>query len=177
MIRRLVLLSLLFVPVIAWAHTPLLVVEDNEDGTIFVEAGFSNGASAAGTNIILKSKAGGEVLWEGTVPEEGCLDVEMPSEPYTVTLDAGPGHVVTKDGPEPAGGFGGEASSSSDTAEVVPSPAAEPAGDAVAWTPATTMGAVPPSPPTGLEILRVVLMALQVLVLGYIAILIKRSKQ
>lgn len=180
MLRRLVLVGLLLIPVALWAHTPLLVVEDNEDGTIFIEAGFSNGASAAGTAIILRSKATDEVLWEGKMVEEGAMDIPMPSEPYTVTLNAGPGHVVTKDGPEPAGGFGGAAPAAEPEASPAPAPAAQTAAadsSQTVWTPAATMGAVPPSPASPIEIVRVVLAALQILVLGYLVIVIKRSKQ
>jgi hypothetical protein len=179
--RRFILMALIIVPVALWAHTPLLVVEDNEDGTIYIEAGFSNGASAAGTDIIIRSKATEEILWQGKMGEDG-MDVEMPGEPYTVTLDAGPGHIVTKEGPEPAGGFGAasdDATGSEAAATTAPQKSGtEPAapGAAIAWTPAATMGAIPPSPPTLIEILMVIIGALHVLVLGYIAILIKRSK-
>lgn len=35
------------------AHTPMLYVEDYGDGTVFLEGGFSDGSSAAGTEILL----------------------------------------------------------------------------------------------------------------------------
>jgi hypothetical protein len=35
------------------AHTPMLYVEDYGDGTIFLEGGFSDGSSTAGTEILL----------------------------------------------------------------------------------------------------------------------------
>lgn len=89
-----------------FAHTPLLTVEDNGDGTIFVQGGFSNGSSAGGVKLYLTSVATGEKLWEGVFPEIGELDLDIPGEAYTVTFDAGPGHVVVKDGPPPPGGFG-----------------------------------------------------------------------
>ena len=120
---------------VLYAHTPLLTVEDNGDGTIFVQGGFSNGASA-----------GGETNWD------------IPSVPYTVTFDAGPGHIVVKDGPPPPGGFGaakadkaakndaaetdssGSAavSSGKGTSSAAPSSAA-----AVDWTPADTASVMP----------------------------------
>lgn len=87
-------------PSVVLAHKPLLTVEDNGDGTIYVETGFSDGSSGAGHKIILKSKDSGDVLSEQTVPEEGYIEeISMPNVPYTVTFDAGPGHVVVKDGP------------------------------------------------------------------------------
>ncbi len=82
----------------ALAHKPLLSVDDNEDGTIYIEVGFSDGSSGAGHDIILKDKSG-EVLNELKVPDESSVDVGMPAVPYTVTFSAGEGHVVTIDGP------------------------------------------------------------------------------
>lgn len=100
------------------AHTPLLTVEDNEDGTIYIEGGFSDGSMAAGVKIILvekkqykgdvkKLKKEGKklynkklVLWEGKLDEDGCLEeIKKPKMPYLVIFDAGPGHTVEKKGP------------------------------------------------------------------------------
>ena len=100
------------------AHTPLLTVEDNEDGTIYIEGGFSDGSTAAGVKILLieKEKYKGDVkklkkegkklynkklvLWEGKLTEDGCLEeVKKPKVLYLVILDAGPGHAVEKKGP------------------------------------------------------------------------------
>ena len=89
-----------------FAHTPLLTIEDNGDGTLFIQGGFSNGASAGGVKLYLTSVVTNEKLWEGVFPDIGELEVAIPAEPYTVTFDAGPGHVVVKDGPPPPGGFG-----------------------------------------------------------------------
>ncbi len=85
----------------ARAHKPLLAVEDNGDGTIHVEAGFSDGSSAAGHKIVMKESDGGKVLSEHRVGKDGTLEIKKPTVRYTVTLDAGPGHVVTVDGPPP----------------------------------------------------------------------------
>jgi len=91
---------------VLYAHTPLLTVEDNGDGTIFVQGGFSNGASAGGVKLYLKDAATGEKLYDGVFPDIGETNLDIPSVPYTVTFDAGPGHIVVKDGPPPPGGFG-----------------------------------------------------------------------
>ncbi|MGP1593667.1 MAG: hypothetical protein ACTTH8_00215 [Treponema sp.] len=115
--RWLAVCGMLLCAVLAFAHTPLLTVEDNGDGTIFVQGGFSNGSSAGGVKLYLTSVASGEKLWEGVFPEIGELDVEIPNEPYTVTFDAGPGHVVVKEGPPPPGGFGAAASANAAPAE------------------------------------------------------------
>lgn len=94
------LVVVLCVPSVVLAHKPLLTVEDNGDGTIYVETGFSDGSSGAGHKIILKDKETGDVLSELTIPEEGYMEeIPIPTVPYTVTFDAGPGHVVEKDGP------------------------------------------------------------------------------
>lgn len=85
----------------AQAHKPLLAVEDNQDGTIYVEAGFSDGSSAAGHKIVFKDEKSGKVLSEHRVGEDGTLELKKPTVPYTVTLDAGEGHVVTVNGPPP----------------------------------------------------------------------------
>lgn len=170
--KKIILMILIAAPVALWAHTPLLVVEDNGDGTIYIEAGFSNGASAAGTDIIIKLKSTDEVFWEGVMGED-YVETEMPSEPYTVTLDAGPGHVVTKDGPVPDGGFGA-AVPAAPAVEKEESAVPAVSGDA-SWTPAMTMGAVPPSPPSMIEIVLVILGIIQLGILVYIATQVKRA--
>jgi hypothetical protein len=89
-------------PGLSWAHKPLLGVSDNNDGTMSIEAGFSDGSSAAGHKIILKNQQTGEILLEQKVGEDGTLDLKKPTVNFTVTLDAGEGHTVTKEGPAPA---------------------------------------------------------------------------
>jgi hypothetical protein len=81
-----------------------LLIEDNEDGTILVMAGFSNGNMAAGKQIQLKSRATAEVLWEGTLDQNGELTCPKQTEPYTVFFDGGPGHSIEKAGPLPQEG-------------------------------------------------------------------------
>jgi len=115
--RRLVILSIVLVvgillTISASAHTPLLSVEDNEDGTIYLEGGFSDGSSAAGVTILLvedkpyESDPKGKdlykeklVLLRTKMDEYSELTLDKPNIPYLVILDAGPGHVVEKEGP------------------------------------------------------------------------------
>jgi hypothetical protein len=181
--KRLILLAMVLLPAALWAHTPLLVVEDNGDGTIYIEGGFSNGASAAGTDIIVRSKESDEILWQGKLPEESYVEIDMPGEAYTVTLDAGPGHVVTEDGPEPAGGFGAvttaDAEETADeVAEEGVSPSPNQAGGGPAtWDPSMTMGAIPPAPMSIFQILMVIIGFILVAVLIYIAVTLRRSRQ
>ncbi|MGP1576993.1 MAG: hypothetical protein ACTTH7_05825 [Treponema sp.] len=148
--RWLAACGMLLCAALTFAHTPLLTVEDNGDGTIFVQGGFSNGASAGGVKLYLTSVATGEKLWEGVFPEIGELDVDIPSEPYTVTFDAGPGHIVVKDGPPPPGGFGSAAKpaaakpavSKQETAPEI-QPAAGMAGQSIQWTAQDTASVMP----------------------------------
>ena len=105
------LVLVFFLTIQAGAHTPLLLVEDNEDGTILLEGGFSDGSSGAGiTILIVKDELykGGEkkmlfkgklVLAKGKLDEFGELTVIKPKSRYLVVSNAGPGHVVEKKGP------------------------------------------------------------------------------
>lgn len=122
--RLMVLFGLLVAVGLVWAipacaHTPLLSVEDNEDGTIYLEGGFSDGSSAAGVIILLVEiepyEADPEAkdaeleekdLYEGKLvllrtelDEYSELTLDKPEVPYLIVLDAGPGHVVEKEGP------------------------------------------------------------------------------
>jgi hypothetical protein len=94
-----VLLGVVWASVPGIAHTPLLYIEDNDDGTIYVEGGFSDGSSAEGIPIRLEDSEG-NVLWNGTLDAYGTVEnLSIPDvQPYYVIFDAGPGHEVTKDG-------------------------------------------------------------------------------
>ncbi|MGP1455230.1 MAG: hypothetical protein ACTTJ7_05655 [Treponema sp.] len=145
--------AVLFFVMTVFAHTPLLTVEDNGDGTIFVQGGFSNGASAGGVKVYLTSVATGEKLWEGVFPDIGELDIQIPNEPYTVTFDAGPGHVVVKDGPPPPGGFGAAPTAkpestpaeSGSLAPAAQSASASAASGQINWTAQDTAAVMPSS--------------------------------
>lgn len=137
-----------------YAHTPLLTVEDNGDGTLFIQGGFSNGASAGGVKLYLTSVATNEKLWEGVFPDIGELEVAIPAEPYTVTFDAGPGHVVVKDGPPPPGGFGapqqevqtanaGGKAAAENTGAGQPVASMDAAAPQLNWTPQDTAAVMP----------------------------------
>lgn len=75
------------------------MVEDNGNGTIYIEAGLSTGGSIEGGKLILKDKATGQPLEQFSVPDSGNITVKMPKKPYTVTLDLGKGHKIVKTGP------------------------------------------------------------------------------
>ncbi len=85
--------------VLLLAHTPLMFVDDNKDGTIYVEAGFSDGSSAAGMACRLEDSEG-NTLWEGVFDRFGSLTIEIPDvDQYDIVFDGGPGHVIRRPGP------------------------------------------------------------------------------
>ena len=106
-----VLMMGLLLSIPANAHTPLLSVEDNEDGTIYLEGGFSDGSTGAGVTVLVvkdepyngKEKKvlynGKLVLAKGKLDEYAELTVVKPKVPYLIIFDAGPGHAVEKKGP------------------------------------------------------------------------------
>ena len=132
-------LTCLLIAVSASAHTPLLYIEDNEDGTIYIEGGFSDGSSGSGMAVRLED-TNGNVLWEGVLDEFGAVEsVPIPDvRPYYVIFDAGPGHVVTKEGIYPSAAVEPEDTAPSNDAQKVslpPSAAATPVVSAPAVTP------------------------------------------
>lgn len=82
----------------AMAHTLLLVVNPNDDGSVTVEAAFSEGGNAAGLPVRLED-ASGRVLWSGKLDEQGLATFAKPAGPYTIIVDGGRGHTVEEEGP------------------------------------------------------------------------------
>ena len=147
-------LTCLLIAVSASAHTPLLYIEDNEDGTIYIEGGFSDGSSAAGIAVRIED-ADGNTLWEGTLDPFGSVErAPIPDvRPYYVLFDAGPGHVVTKEGIYPSAAVEPEDDAPSNGTQdvpVTPSVSATPVVSAPAVTPtaeSATPWATVASPP------------------------------
>ncbi len=92
-----------------FAHTALLYVEDNYDGTISVECAFSNGANTAGLTVyILENKEykgkeeslnGKKILYKATLDDIGCADIVKPAvNDYIILFDGGPGHTTSLKG-------------------------------------------------------------------------------
>lgn len=105
----LTLLTFFLIPSFLYAHSPVLQISDNEDGTMEVFGGFSTGQSAAGAKLVIKSAINSKVIYESRVPKSGYLTINVPTEPYTVLLDSGPGHRIEKNGDiHPDNGFIGE---------------------------------------------------------------------
>ncbi|MDQ7781908.1 MAG: hypothetical protein RDU20_03450 [Desulfomonilaceae bacterium] len=137
----------------AFAHKPLLAVEDNKDGTMYIEAAFSDGSSAAGHKIVIKDDATGKVLSEHRVGEDGTLELPVPKVKHTVTLDAGEGHKLTVEGPAPtsAEAVKVEPKEEGKPPAVQPKPAVEaPSGEETApkGAPAPTAVPAPAAPAT-----------------------------
>lgn len=152
-------LTLLFLGIVAvpgFAHTPLLYLDGNGDGTIYVEAGFSDGSSGAGMTVRLEDEEG-NTLWEGVLDAFGAVEsVPIPEiQPYYAVFEGGPGHVVRKEGLYETDTTASEvtsnaapvdttadASTSTPTSsvaeqEVTPSDS----GSVSSWAPAATLGA------------------------------------
>ena len=87
------------------AHSLLLSVYDNQDGTISIEGYFNTGESAAGAFIRLKAIETNEILFEQRLPDSSELTVKIPEIEYQIILDGGPGHTVIEKGIAPEGGF------------------------------------------------------------------------
>lgn len=102
----LIFILLICTQTVLFAHSVVLNIADNEDGTIEIFGGFSTGQSAAGAKLIIKSELDSKILYENRIPQSGILTVKTPKEPYKVLLDSGPGHRIEKSGEiKPLDGF------------------------------------------------------------------------
>jgi hypothetical protein len=89
------LAGLLFCSTRSQAHTPYMACYDNGDGSVSCYAEFSDGSSAAGNPVRVTDEKG-KLLTSGVIDETGEFSFKRPQQPFTVTFDAGPGHVVTE---------------------------------------------------------------------------------
>ncbi|MGP1594294.1 MAG: hypothetical protein ACTTH8_03505 [Treponema sp.] len=78
---------------VLFAHSPLLLCWNNEDGTITCEGGFSDGSSAKGVEIRVENDKG-TVLVKGVMDKNSEFTFKKPKGTFTIIFDAGPGHVV-----------------------------------------------------------------------------------
>jgi hypothetical protein len=88
-----------------FAHSLVLDLFDNSDGTIQIVGGFNTGQNAAGALVKVESLVTGKILLSKRLPDESEITFKIPLEEYQVILDGGPGHTVIKKGIEPKGGF------------------------------------------------------------------------
>lgn len=101
--KILVLLTLLCT--FASSHTIFMQVIDNEDNTITVEGEYSTGEKTIGAQVRLESLLTGAILFKKRIPVDDELIIKIPTEPYQIVLDGGPGHVFVKEGIAPLEGF------------------------------------------------------------------------
>lgn len=101
----LMILTFIILPINIYAHSLLLNVFDNDDGTITISGAFNTGESAQGALLKLESINTGEILFQKRLPDEGELTINIPKIAYQIVLDGGPGHKVVKQGIAPQDGF------------------------------------------------------------------------
>lgn len=108
--KILVLMMGLVMSALVFAHAPLISVDDNGDGTIYIEGGLSNGAPVEGVEIlIVKDRAyngpeetfkGKEIIFKGNLDAQNSITIPKPvTKKYEVYFNAGEGHVIGKKGP------------------------------------------------------------------------------
>ena len=77
----------------ATAHTPIAACYEMGDGLVLCEGGYSDGASAAGTPILVRD-ADGKALVEGKINDLGEFEFEKPDGFADVLFDGGEGHQI-----------------------------------------------------------------------------------
>lgn len=82
-----------------FGHSVRMEIVDNGDSTITIKAYIPSEGAATGSKIIIKNKITGQPILKDTIPESGEITAKMPEVPYTVTLDMGDEHTITKTGP------------------------------------------------------------------------------
>ena len=94
-----VLLSLAIFASMASAHTLAVFSDDNGDGTVTIEAVYSTQEVPVFAEVRLEN-AKGNILWKGRIDEDGLCTFKKPEVPYTIIVDAGPGHRAEVNGPQ-----------------------------------------------------------------------------
>ncbi|MFA5704168.1 MAG: hypothetical protein WC982_11710 [Advenella sp.] len=100
---KIILLILLQIEL--YSHTLVMDMMDNGDNTITVVGMFNTGESAAGAMIIVEALDSGEILFQQRLSNDNEIIIQIPTLPYKVILDGGPGHTVEKAGIAPNNGF------------------------------------------------------------------------
>ena len=95
-VAAVLILAFLFTP--AYAHTLVMGVDDNEDGTVSIEAVYTTQEIPAGAEVRLEDKDG-NVLWKGKIDWEGMCTFDKPAVPYKIIVYVGPGHKAKAEGP------------------------------------------------------------------------------
>ncbi|RBQ28934.1 hypothetical protein ACNSOS_05125 [Aliarcobacter vitoriensis] len=96
---------LLLSPLYIFAHSLVLYVDDNKDGTITIAGEFNTGESASGALVKLEALHSGEILFQQRLTDDDLI-VDIPKIPYKVVLDGGGAdHQEEKIGIAPPNGF------------------------------------------------------------------------
>ena len=99
------LFILIFIPISLFAHSLIINLIDNEDGTITIVGAFSTGESASGALVKIQANESKKILLEKRLDDESEITIKIPDIPYTVILDGGSGHSISKEGIAPKEGF------------------------------------------------------------------------
>ncbi|MBL3519723.1 hypothetical protein ACNSOP_02300 [Aliarcobacter lanthieri] len=95
----------LLTPLYIFAHSLVLYVDDNKDGTITIAGEFNTGESAAGALVKLEALHSGEILFQQRLTDDEII-VDIPKIPYKIVLDGGGAdHQEEKIGIPPPSGF------------------------------------------------------------------------
>ena len=90
-----ILLTALYAPLPAYAHSPICNCYDDEedDSKVVCEGGFSDGASAEGVPVrVLNDRD--RVLINGVMDAESIFAFTKPDDDFHIIYDAGPSHQV-----------------------------------------------------------------------------------
>ena len=79
------------------AHAPLISCFDNDDGTVTCEAGYSDGASAAG-QVVRVREATTRLIEEAVFDQTGAYTFKKPAVPFLVEFYGDASHVAQFDG-------------------------------------------------------------------------------
>ncbi len=93
-----VLLSMVLFASSVLAHTLVVFADDNEDGTVTIEAVYSTQEIPVFAEVRLEDTEG-NILWKGRIDEDGLCTFKKPEILYTIIVNAGPGHRAEVNGP------------------------------------------------------------------------------
>lgn len=85
----------LFTVVATWAHTPVCRCE-LEGQKVQCEGGYHDGSEAAGVSMKVITY-NGQILATGQLSKQSRFDFTLPSQPFYVLMDVGPGEMFEVD--------------------------------------------------------------------------------
>ncbi len=95
-----------FITLNLFAHDEyFLEIINNKNNTLTIIGDDDHKEGIAGALIKIESLVTGDLLFKERLPVSSKLIIQIPKEPYQIVLDAGPGHIIVKDGVAPIEGF------------------------------------------------------------------------